>query len=229
MQQLLNIIHEDADLLVVNKPADLVCHPTKGDEYSSLISRVRLYLGPDATSHIVNRLDRETSGVTFIAKNSATAGQLGKLWEARAVQKEYLAIVHGHVRDESGTIELPLGKDEKSIISVKDCVRPDGTSAKTEFFVLKRFTREVRGFDAMQPFSVRCGSLLAPAANTKSGYTSLAIGHAIVGDKLYGGDEDLYLALAQQRLTDEQRTRLILPNQASPRLSDPTDLAGRTA
>lgn len=213
MQPLLNIIFEDAELLVVNKPADLVCHPTKGDEYSSLISRVRLYLGPDASCHMVNRLDRETSGVTFLAKSSAVAGELGKLWEARAVEKEYLAIVHGHIADDSGTIELAMGKDEKSIISVKDCVRPDGTTAKTQFYVLKRFTREIPGFEGPQPFTYL---RVVPRTGRKHQIRIhlQAIGHPIVGDKLYGGDEDLYLALAQHRLTDEQRTRLILPNQA---------------
>src|SRR5688572_28798688 len=97
MKELFDIIHEDADLLVINKPADLVCHPTKGDQYSSLISRVRLYLGPDAKPHLVNRLDRETSGVTVVAKHPEAAGELGKLWETRNVAKRYLAIVHGHV------------------------------------------------------------------------------------------------------------------------------------
>jgi 23S rRNA pseudouridine1911/1915/1917 synthase len=213
VQQLLNIIYEDADLLVVNKPADLVCHPTKGDEYSSLISRARLYLGPDFTCHMVNRLDRETTGVTFVAKNSAAAGELGKLWEARAVEKEYLAIVHGTVAEDHGTIELALGKDENSIISVKDCVRPDGTSAKTEFAVLKRFTRLVDGFEGPQSFTLL---RVLPRTGRKHQIRIhlAAIGHPIVGEKLYGGDEDLYLALAQKRLTDEQRTRLILPNQA---------------
>ena len=57
---LFDVIYEDADLLVINKPAGLVCHPTKGDEYSSLISRIRLHLPPGTTSHLVNRLDRET-------------------------------------------------------------------------------------------------------------------------------------------------------------------------
>jgi 23S rRNA pseudouridine1911/1915/1917 synthase len=213
VQQLLNIIHEDSDLLVLNKPADLVCHPTKGDEYSSLASRVRLYLGPDSTCRIVNRLDRETSGVTFVAKNSATAGELGKLWEARAVEKEYLAIVHGHVADGSGVIELPLGKDEKSIIAVKDCVRPDGTTASTQYIVLKKFSRNVPTSAVPQPFTLL---RVLPRTGRKHQIRIhlAAIGHAIVGDKLYGGDEDLYLALAQHRLTDEQRARLILPNQA---------------
>src|ERR1043166_995149 len=71
--KLFEVIHEDEHLLVVNKPAGLVCHPTKGDEYSSLISRVRLYLGPDSHPHMVNRLDRETSGVVIIGKTQAAA------------------------------------------------------------------------------------------------------------------------------------------------------------
>src|ERR1035441_7502596 len=88
MRSLFAIIHEDADLLVVHKPADLVCHPTKGDEFSSLISRARIYLRaagclPSAAPHLIHRLDRETSGIVVIAKNPAAAGELGKVWETR--------------------------------------------------------------------------------------------------------------------------------------------------
>jgi hypothetical protein len=141
MNPLFQVIHEDDNLLVVHKPADLVCHPTKGDEYSSLISRARIYLKTDSEPRLVNRLDRETSGLVVIAKNLATAGELGKIWESRAVQKEYLAIVHGHVAAEQGMIDAPLGKDETSIVAIKDCVRADGTPAQTEFFVEKRFIK----------------------------------------------------------------------------------------
>src|SRR5476649_530994 len=166
MEKLFDIIHEDDDLLVINKPAGLVCHPTKNGETSSLIGRARLYLNASgrrldpahffnleksqgeltfaATPHLINRLDRETSGVVLIAKNSATAGELGKLLESRAVQKEYLAIVHGHVAAEQGTIDAPLGKDEHSIVAVKDCVRPDGAVSQTEFWVERRFIRDGR-------------------------------------------------------------------------------------
>jgi len=125
VDKLFEVIHEDADLLVINKPADLVCHPTKGDEFSSLISRARLYLGPDAKPHLVNRLDRETSGVTLVAKNPQTAGELGRLWETRNVLKQYAAIVSGHVREDVGLIAAPLGKDERSRVAIKDCVRAD--------------------------------------------------------------------------------------------------------
>src|ERR1700729_2843709 len=107
MEKLFEIIHEDAGLLVLNKPAGLVCHPTKGDEYSSLISRVRLHLGADAKPHLVNRLDRETSGVVIAALDEMVARELRRLWESRSVRKEYMAIVQGRVKVEQGSIEAP--------------------------------------------------------------------------------------------------------------------------
>jgi 23S rRNA pseudouridine1911/1915/1917 synthase len=217
----LAILHEDADLLVVNKPAGLVCHPTKNGEMSSLIGRARLHLISTLNSqpstilqpHLVNRLDRETSGVVLIAKNSAVAGELGKILETRAVAKEYLAIVHGHVREDQGLIDAPLGKDAHSRVVVKDCVRPDGAAAQTEFWVERRFAR----LSTLNP-DPSTFSLLRVLPRTGRKHQiriHLAhLGHPIVGDKLYGGDEDLYLALVENRLTDAQRTKLIFENQA---------------
>ncbi|MGC3957563.1 MAG: RluA family pseudouridine synthase [Verrucomicrobiota bacterium] len=207
MDKLFDILHEDADLLVINKPADLVCHPTKGDVYSSLISRVRLYLGADSKPHLVNRLDRETSGVTVAAKNAAAAGELGRIWETRAIEKEYVAIVHGHVREEHGLIDAPLGKDEQSTVAIKDCVRPDGTAAQTEFWVKGRFSSAKGNFSLLR--------LLPRTGRKHQIRIHLAhLGHPIVGDKIYGGDETLYLALVERRLTDAQRAHLTLPNHA---------------
>ena len=212
MIHLFQVIHEDDDLLVVHKPADLVCHPTKGDEYSSLISRARIYFSrhPAASNqqpYLVHRLDRETSGLVVIAKNSTTARELGKIWETRAVQKEYRAIVHGHVAAEQGIIDAPLGKDEASIVAIKDCVRPDGAPAQTEFFVERRFSRAAAAFSLLRliPHTGRKHQLRIHLAH---------LGHPIVGDKIYGGDPDLYLALVEGRLTVEQRARLILPQHA---------------
>src|SRR6059036_2665413 len=151
MQKLFEIIYEDSDLLVINKSAGLVCHPTKTDEYSSLISRVRLHLGKDSRPHLVNRLDRETSGVTLIAKRNDTARELRRIWESRQVEKEYLAIVHGSVPESHGIIEAPLGKDEKSRVAIKDCVREDGAAALTEYWLEKRLQPLTFNF---QPFSL---------------------------------------------------------------------------
>ena len=206
------VIHEDADLLAVHKPAGLVCHPTKGDEFSSLISRARLYLKIQQP-YLIHRLDRETSGVVLFAKNPGAARELGKIWETRSVQKEYLAIVHGHVPAEHGTIDAPLGKDESSQVAIKDCVRPDGASAQTEFQVIKHFSRLSNSQLLASSFSLL---RLAPRTGRKHQIRiHLAhIGHPIVGDKLYGGDEDLYLALVEDRLTPIQQERLILSHHA---------------
>ncbi|MBI3848830.1 MAG: RluA family pseudouridine synthase [Verrucomicrobia bacterium] len=205
MDKLFELLHEDCNLLVVNKPAGLVCHPTKGDVYSSLISRVRLYLGAEFDLHLINRLDRETSGIVLVAKNSPVALELRRIWESRSVQKEYLAIVHGHVTGEQGTVDVPLGKDEQSCIAIKDCVRPDGATSQTDFFVERRFTRAEGGFTFLRvlPRTGRKHQIRIHLAH---------LGHPIVGDKMYGGDEDLYLALVEDRLTPEQRRRLMLPH-----------------
>ena len=224
MQKLFEIIHEDNDLLVLNKPAGLVCHPTKSDAWSSLISRVRLHLGgagmarhntaptPDpsqegnvlhapqeigsapgshrASPQLINRLDRETSGVVLVAKRDAAARELRHIWEMRGVQKEYAAIVHGHVRAERGVIDAPLGKDENSRVAIKDCVRPDGALSHTEYWAQRRFTRPEGDFTLLRvvPRTGRKHQIRIHLAHC---------GHPIVGDKLYGGDgEDWFWSLS---------------------------------
>lgn len=209
----LNIIHEDPELLVINKPAGLVCHPSKDGPMSSLIGRVRLYLGADSRPHLVNRLDRETSGITLLARTDAAALELRRLFESREVEKEYLAIVHGHVGLEHGIIDAPLGKDETSRVAIKDCVRADGLPSQTEFFRESRFTKRVAAETQPRAFSLL--RVLPRTGRKHQIRIHLAhLGHPIVGDKIYGGDEDLYLALVEGRLSERQKRMLILPHQA---------------
>ena len=202
---LFQILHEDDHLLVVNKPADLVCHPTKDGPLSSLIARVRTHLGNEE-GRLVNRLDRETSGVVLVAKSAAVAGELGRVIATMAL-KRYWAIVEGHLGDETFRIVTGLGKDEASPVAIKDCVRDDGATAETSVRVLHRFMREGARFSLAEvtPLTGRKHQIRIHLAHA---------GFPIVGDKLYGADEQRYLRLVERRLTAEDRQALRLTSHA---------------
>lgn len=210
--RLLNVLHQDEWLAAVNKPAGLVCHPSKGSPYSSLIGRARIHFGrpaqgaPGNQPRLINRLDRETSGVVLLALTAEVAGELGRLWERREVAKEYLAIVRGWINVDEGVVNAPLGKDTVSAVAIKDCVRSDGFPARTRFRVEKRFLRHGKPFTLLKarPETGRKHQIRIHLAH---------LGHPVVGDKLYGGDETLYLDLVHGRL-DARRGELLLPCHA---------------
>lgn len=212
----LDLVHEDADLLIVNKPAGLVCHPTKQGEWSSLIGRVRLHLGEQARDHdtagrLVNRLDRETSGLVVIARSPMVARELGGLFTTRAVEKRYLAIVEGAVPS-SLHMTGAIGPDTESPVAIKACVRDDGAPAETDAEVLER--GEVDG----EPFTL----LLVTPHTGRKHQIRIHLAHAgfpIVGDKLYGADEQRYLRFVEGRGTDDDRRALRLPHHALHALS----------
>ena len=174
---------------------------------SSLIGRVRLHLG-NAEGRLVNRLDRETSGVVLVAKGANAARELGRLlMQPGAVAKKYWAVVHGHLRQSPVVIDAPLGRDERSQVAIKDCVRADGAAARTSIDVLERLERHGRQMTWVD---------VTPATGRKHQIRiHLAhIGHPIVGDKIYGSDELIYLRFVTNRLTEADRRELVIEHHA---------------
>ena len=198
---LLSIIEETDDYIVVDKPGDLVCHPTKDGPTSSLIGRLRLHFeGSDAEPRFVNRLDRETSGLVVISKRRAAHKVLCRQLEQ--ARKVYLAVVEGQPEADEGVIEQPLGKAKGSAVAVKQAVRGDGRPSITHWNVL------ARSHDA---------SLLKIRLETGRMHQIRVhmawLGHPVVGDKLYGADETLYLELAERSWTPRLREALATERQ----------------
>ncbi len=205
MVSLFEILHEDADLLVLRKPAGLVCHPTKGDVYSSLVSRVRIHLGFEP--HMIHRLDRETGGVMVFAKTDEAGAELRALWAAGLVTKEYIALVRGRMPLGDGAMDAPLGREVTSAVAIKDCVRPDGSSARTRWRCERHIEREEGVYSRVRVW-------LDTGRKHQIRIHLAHLGYPIVGDKLYGGDERIYLEFVVGRLTEAQQRFLHVPYHA---------------
>ena len=160
---------------------------------------------------IVNRLDRETSGLVLVAKNAAAARRFGLLMQEQRIGKEYLAIVWGWPEWETNLVDAPLarqGAHTPSAIWLKQMIHPDGAPARTDFQVEQRVTRSSgERFSIIRAFP-RTGRTHQIRVHLAS------LGHPIVGDKIYGPDEKLYLEFIETGWTPELQRRLLLPRHA---------------
>jgi 23S rRNA pseudouridine1911/1915/1917 synthase len=201
MPQLLSIVEETGDYIVVDKPGDLVCHPTKDGPTSSLIGRLRLHLeGSGAEPRFVNRLDRETSGLVVVSKNRDYHRRLCRQMES--ARKRYWAVVEGRPDSTEGLIDQPLGKDEASPVVVKQAVRPDGRPSRTRWRLLAS-----HGDASLLELELETGRMHQIRVHLAW------LGHPLVGDKLYGADETLYLELAECSWTPRLRDSLASERQ----------------
>lgn len=198
----LEVLYEDQYCLAVNKPYDITVHPTKKYLFQNVLSYLKEER-PQTTFRLLHRLDKETSGVLLLSKDMKFHFPVAMQFERREIQKEYVALVHGKMEKDKGIIDLSIGKDKYSSVKMKKAVTSDGKKSVTEFEVIKKnkhFT-----LVKLKPKTGRRHQLRVHLSH---------IGHPIVGDKLYGGDDGIFFAYLENRLTDEHKKHLRLERQA---------------
>jgi 23S rRNA pseudouridine1911/1915/1917 synthase len=190
------VIWQDDAVTVIDKPPGLPVHPSATYHHNTLTSLMRLRWGQDAP-HICHRLDRETSGVVVCAIPGPDEVVIKRQFEQRSVAKEYLAIATGSLADDGGVIDLPLRR-ATSGLHMRMEPHPEGLPARTEYRVLER--RGDRSLVHLVPLTGRQHQLRVHLA---------AIGHPIVGDKLYGeGGDELFMEIVESGISDASIARL---------------------
>ncbi|MHC5059912.1 MAG: RluA family pseudouridine synthase [Planctomycetota bacterium] len=176
----ISVIYEDAEMIVVNKQANMIVHPARGNTHGTLVNGLVYYSnqlstgGGEFRPGIVHRLDKNTTGVLVVAKTDTAHWKLARQFAQRTTNKTYLAVVHGSLELRADRINQPIGMHPK--MRIKNAIRPDGKEAITFYEVLEEF----RGFSLVK---------LSP----KTGRTHQLrvhmtyLQHPIVADDMYGG------------------------------------------
>lgn len=175
----LDIVYEDDDFAIINKPQGMVVHPAPGSYNHTLVNALLFYFdklsknGDNIRPGIVHRIDKDTSGLLVVAKNDKAHESLAKQIEEHTCFRHYLALVEGNIKDDSGRIEtyISRSKQDRKMMAVSD----DGKLAITNFFVKERF-----GDYTLVEFVLETGRTHQIRVHSKY------IGHPIVGDKTYG-------------------------------------------
>ena len=176
----LDILFEDAHLIVINKPPGLVVHPAAGHPSGTLVNGILHHcpdlegIGGEIRPGIVHRLDKDTSGVIVVAKTAHTLAGLAEQFKARQVVKRYLALVHGIPTDESGAIDLPVGRHpvDRKKMSTRS---PQGREALTLWRIKEKFKGT-----ALLEVELKTGRTHQIRVHCQS------MGHPLVGDPVYG-------------------------------------------
>ncbi len=182
----LDILYEDDDVIVVNKPQGMVVHPAAGNPDGTLVNALMYHTGGKLSAingvirpGIVHRIDKDTSGILVVAKNNNAHLALAEQIKAHSVTREYFCLIHGGVSWEELTVDKPIGRDPKDRKKMLAGAK-DGRSAVTHFFVETRF----RGYTLIR-CRLETGRTHQIRVHLKS------IGKHIVGDPVYGLKEDI--------------------------------------
>ncbi|MDH8679119.1 RluA family pseudouridine synthase [Fusibacter bizertensis] len=170
------VLYEDCDIMAVSKPPFLVVHPTKGHPEGTLANALSYHQYQQKQNYkirFINRLDRDTSGIVLIAKNAYAQQIISEQMQADEVGKHYYAIVEGVLKDDSGTIDLPI--DREAELDIKRIVIESGLQSVTHYEVVEKF--ENHTFIKIELETGRTHQIRVHFSH---------IGHSIVGDSLYG-------------------------------------------
>lgn len=189
----LEIVFEDKEIIVINKPVGMLVHPTNYERNGTLLNGLTHYLNKNNSNgnlfirpHLIHRLDRETSGLILIAKNPKASKILCSHIKRKLFEKKYLAMVEGFVKDDSGEINAPIGRDE---IQKRWKVIEGGKLSQSRFNVIKRFSDKT--LLELEPITGRTNQLRIHCD---------FIGHPILGDRLHTEKEFSRLCLHASRL-----------------------------
>ena len=177
----LEVLYEDEDLLIVNKPAGMVCHPSPGHYSDTLANQAAAHLGATGTAmdmRVTGRLDRETSGIVTFARNSETAAMIQRQREDGRLVKVYLALAKGDLEEEEGVVDCPLRREAPG--SHYMVCAQDGKPARTFYKVLAR----TRGAGGEPRTLLECR--IEHGRTHQIRVHMAKIGHPLVGDPLYG-------------------------------------------
>lgn len=175
----LDILYEDSDLIVINKPQGMVVHPAPGNYTGTLVNALVYHckdlsgINGVARPGIVHRIDKDTSGILVIAKNDNAHKKLAEQLKEHSMKREYVALVEGIIKEESGMVDKPLGRHPKE--RIKMAIVSGGKRAVTHYEVMERFGRNTL---------VKC--VLETGRTHQIRVHMAYIGHPLVGDPVYG-------------------------------------------